>query len=742
MCIHKRVLLALCSALLISSPVYAYVEIPYTLGRLITESTHVMLVRVEKVEKGKNLIIYRKVKDIKGQHPTDVIRHNIGQAGFSPREWQTIMSWAEVGKTAVFMHNGGASETCIDGYWYQAYANGEWWGMSHAEPYMNRSFYGKPDKLAALVQALIAGQEVVTTCMVDGDKNALQLGTAKVQRLKASLKIQDYNPQRDFVGWGGNEDFRKLAGMPGFSHLCELPRVDPGASGIAPADFDGDGKLDFCLFGDARTVLLQNDGKALNEFSIPYSGGARSADWADYNGDGKLDLLLATPSGPRLLTNASENFKDDTAAMPLEPYYNLAGAVWADADGDKRPDIVLANGILGWRVYRNLGPEGPTKPVEPAVGTWHYCGPFDNTNNAGFDAKYPPETSVDLKAEYAGKGGAKVGWKEGKFTDGQVNSLMILPDNNNCVCYLYREYNAAGAADVAASFGSDDSLQVWLNGQKIISDNAQRACAPDQNKVTLKFRPGKNKLLIKIGQGTGDFAYYFKAAVPSEAVPPLFADATAKLAPAKDGVASGRLLTSDFNGDGRADLLLAGKQETLALATPQGFRPVADHGLKFETNSVRPAIGDFDGDKLPDVFVPTATGGRLYRSLGQAHFLDVTEKSGDLAAKFGWSSSAVWADLDGNLSGDPKKRGKPGLLVGCLKGPNRYFRHLGGSRFVDATEEVGLHQKVFNSRAVCAADFNNDGACDVLLNNEAQASTVLLGNAERRAAANAGTAGN
>ena len=61
------------------------------------------------------------------------------------------------------------------------------------------------------------------------------------------------------------------------------------------------------------------------------------------------------------------------------------------------------------------------------MGKWHYAGPFENTNNVGFEAKYPPESGVDLKAEYAGKGGAKVAWKEGKFTDGQVNSLAILP---------------------------------------------------------------------------------------------------------------------------------------------------------------------------------------------------------------------------------------------------------------------------------------------------------------------------
>ena len=83
--------------------------------------------------------------------------------------------------------------------------------MSHGEPFLLRSYAGKPEKLAAFVAAMLAGQEVVVPCMVD-DKNAiLHTRAGKIQRLKASLKIQDYNPKRDFVGWG-DEDFRTIRG--------------------------------------------------------------------------------------------------------------------------------------------------------------------------------------------------------------------------------------------------------------------------------------------------------------------------------------------------------------------------------------------------------------------------------------------------------------------------------------------------------------------------------------------------
>ncbi len=108
----------------------AYVEAPHSMGMICNLSTNIVLMQVEKVDKEKNLIIYRKIKDLKGVHPTDLIKHNIGRGGYNPREWQYIMEWAEVGKTAVFCHNGGESETCIGNYWYQTGKGGDWWNLT------------------------------------------------------------------------------------------------------------------------------------------------------------------------------------------------------------------------------------------------------------------------------------------------------------------------------------------------------------------------------------------------------------------------------------------------------------------------------------------------------------------------------------------------------------------------------------------------------------------------------------
>jgi len=342
----------------------AYVEAPHSLGKIVNSSSMIVMVRVKSVDRTKNLIVYTKVRDIRGTFPTDEIKHNIGQRGFHPREWKNVMAWARVGKMALFFTAGGHGEMCIDNYWYQAGFKG-WGAMSHAEPYFLRAFAGRPEKLAAYVTAMLAGQEVIVPCMVDGDKNAIQMRTAKIQRLRASLKIGDYNPKRDFVGWGA-EEFRPITGMPGFTHYSAIGKYGPGAAGVAPADFSGDGKTDICIFGDYRISLLKNDGGILCDETLPMQGGARAVVWGDYDSDGIIDLLVASSTGAKLFRNNKKQFLDATAHIPLEAYSSPRAAAWIDYDGDKKLDILLADGFRGLRLYHNVIPKGQTatKPAK------------------------------------------------------------------------------------------------------------------------------------------------------------------------------------------------------------------------------------------------------------------------------------------------------------------------------------------------------------------------------------------
>ena len=341
-------------------PVEAYIEVPMSLGSIIWQSSTIAVLELEKVDSERNILHFRKVADLKGQHGSQKVVQRIAQQGFHPREWQTVMKWAKPGKTAVFFHNGRASETCIDNYWYQCYGGGEFWRMSHAEPYLLRSYAGRTSRLEKIVKKVQRGEEAIAPCLEDADKDELQFGRARVQRLRIGLDRLDYDPERDFVGWGAGE-LEELRGMPGFSHIATLPRVDPFTSGLAVADYDRDGKLDVLLFGETRSTLLRNEVKTFTEVEIPYGGGARSGAWADHDGDGRLDLLLAVPGGPRLLVGAAgeKPLIDATGRLPALPRANVTSAAWIDANRDGWPDVLVANGFWGLRLLLNEAADAP-----------------------------------------------------------------------------------------------------------------------------------------------------------------------------------------------------------------------------------------------------------------------------------------------------------------------------------------------------------------------------------------------
>ncbi|MBO0697368.1 MAG: VCBS repeat-containing protein [Zavarzinella sp.] len=721
-------LIALGALLVSASPALAYIEAAMTLGDIINQSAQITILRVSRVDKSKNLVVFDKVEDIKGKYPTAQGRH-VCTGQYREGEIKAVLDWAEPGKIAVFFAKDGACEMCIDTYWYQVYKQGEdLYAMSHGEPYLLRSYAGKAERLGPIVRAMLEGREVLCPAMED-NKDLLHKRAGRILRMKASMRILTYDLKRDFAGWGG-EDIRRIPGGTGFSQVAPLGRIDAEARHISAVDFDGDGKLDVCIASTSAVRLFQNQGEAFGEIALPgLRGGARSAAWGDYNGDGRPDLLLATADGPKLFTNlGGGQFRDDSAMLPRDAAGATAVA-WIDADGDGRPDVLVATAFNGLRLYRNNPPpDAAAKLAPPVAGPWMLIGPFPNSGGSGFEKAFPPEQEIDFTRQYDGKAG-KVKWRKTDFKDGTVNNLAIFgkPElNTDAVVYLAREITATAATEVPLSLGSDDGLAVFVNGQRVLADNATRACAPDQNRVTIRLKPGKNTLLLKVTQGGGEWAFYYSAGQPAVGPIGWFEDVSAAWGLGPNGLAGSArgetLAVADVNGDGRPDFLFGAGTGLLFVNTGKRFELLADSGISFDPSHSGPTFFDFDGDGHPDLFVPQPGKCKLFRNDSQGHFTDVIDKCGNLAKPIPGAVCAAWGDFNND--------GRPDLIVGCLRGVNRYFENNGDGTFTDKTAAIGLTARVYNTQAVALADLNGDGKLDVLMANEGQESAILLGNKE------------
>jgi len=243
------------------------------------------------------------------------------------------------------------------------------------------------------------------------------------------------------------------------------------------------------------------------------------------------------------------------------------------------------------------------EPETPVLGKWQALGPFQAANaNEAFSKAFISENEIDLTKTYEKE---KLLWTEKpEWKDGAVQKLT---GSNNSATYLYRTIVVKAARLMLVSLGSDDGIQVWLNGKKVLANNASRAVAPDQEKVMLRLMPGENKLLLKINNGGGDYAFYFEPKIgPVTGYPVHFASAVADYSQkefpvqaALDGKAE-----TGWAVEGNDEKKRGNRQAVFIPTQPIGFTEgtILKIQLKFESAYKQTAIGRFR------IAVTTSTG--------------------------------------------------------------------------------------------------------------------------------------
>ena len=80
--------------------------------------------------------------------------------------------------------------------------------------------------------------------------------------------------------------------------------------------------------------------------------------------------------------------------------------------------------------------------------------------------------------------------------------------NELVVAYAVTYIYCPDKRKVQLNIGTDDGGKVFLNDRQVFRYLGERIAEPDQNEMELNLVPGWNKLLLKLENNLGQFAFY------------------------------------------------------------------------------------------------------------------------------------------------------------------------------------------------------------------------------------------
>lgn len=214
----------------------------------------------------------------------------------------------------------------------------------------------------------------------------------------------------------------------------------------------------------------------------------------------------------------------------------------------------------------------------------------------------------------------------------------------------------------------------------------------------------------------------------------------------------------DYNRDGWPDLFLVngGRWEDLLNGEQNvqnalyrnnrngTFSDVTEAaGLQSSNWGMGVAVGDYDNDGWPDLYISNYGPNILHRNNGDGTFSDVTREAGVGTGR--WSSSAAFADYDGDgwldlyvtnyLEFDHTKAPSPdcqyrGIKVHCgpkgmLPAPDVLYRNNGDGSFSDVTQRAGVKAPSSYGLGAVWGDYDNDGDSDLYVANDSMANFLF-----------------
>ena len=173
-----------------------------------------------------------------------------------------------------------------------------------------------------------------------------------------------------------------------------------------------------------------------------------------------------------------------------------------------------------------------TDKLETFYQDWLLCGPFPNGSaehltdykhgercysfnndclmNIGGETKAEPKAGNEITI--LGSSSYSLRWFYHHSDTAIVKLKELFTPNDNVVAYAFCYIDSQEDKQVIAAIGSNDNVKCWLNGELVhlftLPDG--RWLEADDDYVPVKLKKGRNRLLLKICNGTGDFGLVFR----------------------------------------------------------------------------------------------------------------------------------------------------------------------------------------------------------------------------------------
>jgi len=217
----------------------------------------------------------------------------------------------------------------------------------------------------------------------------------------------------------------------------------------------------------------------------------------------------------------------------------------------------------------------------------------------------------------------------------------------------------------------------------------------------------------------------------------------------------------DYDGDGRLDIFLVNscplaRRKRSGPTLPALYRNRGDGTfenvtakahLAVESYGLGVAVGDYDNDGHPDIFLNALGPDHLFRNRGDGTFEDVTARAGVSDPAFGSSATFLDYDRDGfldlfvcnyvawtsetdlfcTLDGTHKSYCTPESYHGAT---NRLFRNRGDGTFEDVSKKAGIYNESGKSLGVVVFDHDGDGLPDIAVANDTQPNYLYRNNGD------------